>query len=89
MQLRPDRSERDVWFIYSRRPGKISATPANATGWAALAGCVAATLIFGMTVGGWAAAIHPIFGFLALMSVATIGTLLTVRLAIAKGKRID
>ncbi len=89
MQLRPDRPEHDVWFIYSRRPGKISATPVSAMGWAALAGCVSATLILGMAVGGWAAAIHPIFGFLALMSVTTIGVLLTVRLAIAKGKRID
>ena len=89
MQHRPENFDRDAWFIFSRRPGKISAKPANAKGWVALTGCVAVTLLVGQLTSRWALGLHPILSFIVLMAVITVGVLLTVRLAIAKGRRVN
>lgn len=89
MQHHPEKSDRDPWFIYSRRPGKISAKPAKARGWVALAGCVAGTVLIGHVASRWAFGLHPVLGFIVLMAVVTVSVLLTVRLAIAEGKQVD
>lgn len=88
MQRRPENFDRDPWFIFSRRPGKIHARPANAKGWIALAGCVAVTVLVGQLASRWALGFHPVLGLIVLMAVITIGVLLTVRLAIAKGRQV-
>jgi hypothetical protein len=89
MQHRSDQPERDAWFVYSRRAGGISARPITVRGWIALGGCVALTLLVGMTVSGRAFRVHPLVGALAVMIVVLIGVALTIGLAVAKGRRID
>lgn len=89
MQPRPERHNRDVWFIYSHRPGEISAAPANAKGWVALAGCFAVTVLVGLAASRWALAFHPVFGFFALFGVVVIGVLVTIGLAMAKGRKVN
>jgi hypothetical protein len=87
MHFRPDMPERAAWFTYSRRPGKVSATPANARGWLALAGCIMGTVLVGRLVFRLALASHPVLAFAALISVITLGVLFTVWLAVVKGRQ--
>lgn len=89
IQLGSEQSERHVWLIYSRQPGKISAAPANAKGWVALAGCIVIIVPVGRVTSCCALQLHPVFGFFMLMAVIIFGVLLTIRLAIAKGKQGD
>ncbi len=89
MQFRPELPERNVWFFYSRRRGKITGAPTNAKGWLALAGCIAITLLVGLTVSRWALAFHPVFGFVALFGVVLLGVLLTIKLVMTKGQHIN
>ncbi|MBZ6383073.1 hypothetical protein [Sphingomonas sanguinis] len=86
MSLLNDQPERAVWFVYSRRAGKISAHPVSFQGWIALLVCILLVGLAGWAVSSWASAIHPILGFFALAAVIVIGVLLTIRLAIAKGR---
>lgn len=80
------RSGSDAWFVYTRTPGKVSAAPANLKGWAALIGCIALSSVFARLVVGWLLPMSPVlaFGTLAIIIVASV--LLTIRLAIWKGR---
>lgn len=88
MRHRSDKFDRDPWFIFVRRPGKVSAKPANAKGWVALSGCVAVTVLVGLIASRSALGLHPVLGFIVLMAVITVGVLLTVRLMMAKGRQV-
>ncbi|WP_294324119.1 hypothetical protein [uncultured Sphingomonas sp.] len=77
---------RDTWFVYSRKPGKITAMPVNGKGWLGFIACLALVLFVGLATARWAGALHPVFGTLALAAVNIVGILPIIRLAIVKGR---
>lgn len=40
-----DKADRPIWFVYRRTANEFTGTPANATGWLVLIGCIVATNI--------------------------------------------
>lgn len=83
-------AEDDPWFVYQHSAGRITGRPANAKGWAALLGAVAAIHSVALPLmAGLIRAGHPIMAGLALTSVLLVGLYLIFRLMLAKGRRID
>lgn len=89
MQSQKSPPNRDIWFLYSRRPGKISASPANARGWLVLAICLAVIVSIGVVAANWMRSLHPILGVVAPLIVIVAGVLLTLKIAVAKGRQVD
>jgi hypothetical protein len=89
MQHPIDQREDDPWFVYIRRPGKISAAPANVKGWIALIACITITTCVGVAISAATATLHPVVIVLGLTGTILVGVLLTIKLAVAKGRQID
>jgi hypothetical protein len=75
----------EPWFRYTRTAGRITAAPANAKGWIALAGAILAPLIIMSVVGPILMRIHPLlFGLVLFLAIG--GTILVfIRLVLARG----
>lgn len=89
MQPEPKQSKNDAWFVYSRRAGKITAAPVNAKGWATLAACLTIIIVASWAVAGLAFEVHPALAWAGLFVVIAGGVLITVKIAMAKGRQLD
>ena len=78
--------DHDAWFVYARTPGRITATPANLKGWAALIAAIAALIGVTLLVSRSAFSFHPLASGATLFVIIPIGVLLIFQLVIAKGR---
>ena len=59
----------EPWFVYRRSPGKVSAVPANAAGWAVLIAFILATAALAMLVALTMRGRHPLVTVAVLMTL--------------------
>ncbi|HEY7810203.1 MAG TPA: hypothetical protein VIA98_07475 [Allosphingosinicella sp.] len=80
------REQPEHWFVYTRTAGRITAVPANGTGWAVLIGAIVLIVGAGLGLMLLLPDVHPLLRVAALSVVILSGLLLIMRLVLAKGR---